>query len=123
MLSKPAFMNAVHCLSSYRWHSLPRARLALIWAGIEGLFSIDSELVFRVSLYASRFLEPDDETTRRKLFKDIKGLYKQRSQAVHGSQLKGAGQESVQQSAALLLKLIQQCVAGNTLPDVDALAP
>jgi hypothetical protein len=123
LLSEPPFMNAVHCLASYRWHSLPRARLALVWAGIEGLFSIDSELVFRVSLYTARFLEPNDETNKQQLFRDVKRLYKQRSQAVHGSELKGDVHESVEKSAALLLRLIQQCVMSNALPNVEALAP
>lgn len=58
LIKVPEFQNAVHCMATYRWHTLPRARLALIWAGIEGLFNIESEVLFRLSLYISRFLEP-----------------------------------------------------------------
>jgi hypothetical protein len=123
LLSKPSFQNAVHCLASYRWHSLPRARLAVLWAGIEGLFGVESELVFRVSLYSARFLEPNNQPNRQKVFKDVKGLYKQRSQAVHGSELKGDAGECVNKSAALLQRLIQHCVTNNGLPSVEALAP
>src|ERR1044071_6298538 len=60
LLKTPGFQNAVHCLATYRWHSLPRVQLAVLWAGIEGLFGVESELVFRLSLYAARFLEPND---------------------------------------------------------------
>src|ERR1017187_2929102 len=58
LLSLQHFQNAVHCLATYRWHSLPRVQLAVLWAGIEGLFGVESEIVFRLSLYAARFLEP-----------------------------------------------------------------
>ena len=123
LLAEPAFQNAVHSLASYSWHSLPRARLALLWSGIEGLFDIDSELVFRLSLYAARFLEPSNEAQRMQIFKDVKRLYKNRSRAVHGSEIKGDANACVRESADLLLRLIRHCVTGNSLPDLEALAP
>ena len=58
LLDDDGYSNAVHCLSSYRWHSMPRAQLALLWSGIEGLFRVDHELSFRLSLYAAKFLCP-----------------------------------------------------------------
>lgn len=123
MLDNPAFQNAVHCSASYRWHSLPRARLALLWAGIEGLFGVDSELSFRISLYAARFLNPDDDVTRRDEFKRMKKLYGHRSKAVHGSNMKGKPQELVAESAELLTRLISACVEQGELPDAEKLAP
>ncbi len=74
LLSNISFENAVHALASYNWHSLARAQLALLWSGIEGLFEVDSELVFRVSLYAARFLEPENEINRKQTFEDVKRL-------------------------------------------------
>lgn len=123
LLDEPAFQSAVHCLATYRWHSLPRVQLAVLWAGIEGLFGVDSEIVFRLSLYAARFLEPDDETRRSQVFADVKRLYKQRSAAVHGSRIKGDLKAGVTDSTELLLRLLRRCVDDGDLPRTQTLAP
>jgi len=123
LLADPMFQTAVHSLASFHWHPHPRTRLALIWSGIEALFGVDSEVVFRVSLYTARFLAPDDESERTKIFADVKRLYKQRSAAVHGSKMKGDLQLAVQESANLLRRLIRRCIENNELPPVKTLAP
>lgn len=101
LLDDKSFETAVHCLSSYRWNPHPRVRLAVLWSGIEGLFGVDSELVFRISLYAARFLVPDDDDARRRVFHDVKGLYGERSKAVHGSNMSGDVGAVVDKSADL----------------------
>lgn len=123
LLSQHGFQNAVHCLATYHWHSLPRARLALLWAGIEGLFGVDSEVVFRVSLYTAKFLAPNDTFVQRQIFADVKRLYNVRSKAVHGGRLKGDPSNSVSESVELLRRLIVACIEGKRLPSVDHLAP
>ncbi len=123
LLDNDQFRNAVHCLASFAWHSMPQARLAVLWSGIEGLFEVDSEIVFRLSLYIARFLEPHDKVKRSKLFADVKRLYKQRSAAVHGSRIKEDAKASIDESIELLLRLIRQCVTNKQLPQVDNLAP
>jgi hypothetical protein len=121
LLTGHGFQNAVHCLATYRWHSLPRAQLALIWAGIEGLFGVDSEIVFRVSLYSAKFLAADDPEQQRVIFNDIKRLYGVRSKAVHGGKLKGDPLSSVAESASLLSRLIRTCIERRSPPVIDAL--
>lgn len=121
LLSQHGFQNAVHCLATYHWHSVPRAQLALLWAGIEGLFGVDSEIVFRVSLYTAKFLAPDNVEMQRKIFADVKRLYNVRSKAVHGGRLKGSPKDSVVESIELLRQLIIACIMRNRLPPVDEL--
>lgn len=123
LLDKPEFENAVHCLATYRWHAHPRPRLALIWAGIEGLFNIESELVFRLSLYTAKFLTPDNKKEMKGMFSKVKELYKQRSAAVHGSRIKGELAKAVDDSAQLLKSLIKRCIVAGDLPKVEDLAP
>lgn len=123
LLEEPAFLTAMHCLATYRWHSVQRAQLALVWSGIEGLFNVDNEIVFRLSLYIARFLAPSDRSRQIELFNQVKRLYKFRSQAVHGSKIKGGAGSEVEESAELLLSLIRGCVANQALPQLDALAP
>ena len=123
LLDKAAFRTAAHSLASFHWHTDYRTQLALIWSGIESIFGIESELVFRVSLYAARFLAPDDEWERARLFTTAKKLYKQRSRAVHGSDIKGDAQVSVRESSDLLRRLIRRCAETKGLPDVESLAP
>lgn len=123
LLDIPEFQHAVHCLSTYRWHSYSGARLAIIWSGIEGLFKIESEIVFRLSLYISRFLEPAEKLKRKELFNSVKKLYKLRSSAVHGSKIKGNAEAGVKDSAALLNRLIRECIKNGGIPCAEELAP
>jgi hypothetical protein len=98
-------------------------QLAVIWAGIEGLFGIESEIIFRLSLYSARFLEPTDEMARQAVFALVKRLYKQRSAAVHGAELKGDASAAVREAVQLLLRLLKKCVEMKGLPEIDSLAP
>ncbi len=123
LLDKQEFQNAVHCLATYRWHAHPRARLALIWSGIEGLFNIESEIVFRLSLYTARFLASDNKEEMKTIFSDVKRLYKQRSAAVHGSIIKGEVSKSIDDSVQLLKTLLKRCIVAGNLPRVEELAP
>ena len=123
LLDVHEFQHAAHCLSTYRWHTYSSARLAIIWSGIEGLFKIETEIVFRLSLYISRFLEPNDKTKREELFKGVKKLYRTRSSAVHGSKIKGSAETGVEDSVKLLNRLILECIKINSIPNADDLAP
>ena len=107
MLDSDRFQTAVHCLSSYRWHSLPQVQMAILWAGIEGIFGASTEIRFRISLYIARFLHPDDKNSQREVFKAIKKLYDSRSAAVHGSKLKSSIKEDVDASANYLCNILR----------------
>jgi len=123
LLDSQGFETAIHCLATCRWHSLPRVQLAVLWAGIESLFRIESEIGFRLSLYSARFLEPDDRVEQSKVFANVKRLYRQRSAAVHGSNVKDNLNAEVSESATLLLRLLRRCVQNKALPETDMLAP
>lgn len=123
LLDDDAYRNAVHCLASYKWHSIPRAQLAILWSGIEGLFRVDSEIVFRVSLYTALFLEWSSKEKQRELFSRVKDLYKSRSRAVHGGKMKENAQKAVQDSAELLCCLIKRCAELKSLPNTSDLVP
>jgi hypothetical protein len=114
------FHNAIHCLASYKWHPLPRAQLAIIWAGIEGLFDVESEITFRLSLYISNFLA-SGKKRKEEMFKKIKNLYNFRSAAVHGLRLKDDLNNIVNDSAIILRKLILKCINDNAIPDKNNL--
>ncbi len=123
LLKDANFMNAAHAMASYNWHPHPRARLAILWSGIEGLFGIESELVFRISLYCAKFLSPIDEEKRKNIFSSVKRLYKLRSSAVHGSDLHDGTDSGIVDSAKLSQALIKQCIEINATPKQEELAP
>lgn len=120
LLENEKYSIAVHSMATYRWHSIPRIQLAIIWAGIEALFDVSSELNFRISLYAAKFLSQEKESVKE-LFDNIKKLYNARSAAVHGAKIKGNVNELVEQSAELLNRLIRQCAIINSLPETEKL--
>ena len=94
----------------------------MLWAGIEALFAIDRELSFRLSLLSAKFLEPNDKTAAKGVYKQVKNLYKARSRAVHGGEMKGDSKTLIHDSATLLHRLIRRCVESEALPNSEELA-
>lgn len=123
LLKDSRFETAVHCLASYRWHSMPRVKLAVLWAGIEGVFGASSEIRFRISLYIARFLHPVDVDAQRTVFAAAKRLYDARSAAVHGSAVKNNMNSAVDESAEMLRQILLRCVANSALPQERELVP
>ncbi|MGQ7859446.1 hypothetical protein ACUN0G_09040 [Pseudomonas sp. 32A] len=123
LLSDDRFQTAIHCLASYRWHSMPRIKLAVLWAGIEGIFGASSEIRFRISLYIACFLHNEDPIKRKATFETIKKLYNTRSAAVHGSKMKGNISGAVDESAEILRQILLQCVIYKSLPNENDLVP
>jgi hypothetical protein len=123
LLGNERFNTAVHCLASYRWHAMPRIQMAVLWAGIEGMFGASSEIRFRISLYIARFLHPTDAKSRKEKFELVKKLYKSRSSAVHGSKVKDNIAQAVKESAELLGEIIRGVIEQKELPNEDELAP
>lgn len=121
LLNNDRYSTAIHSMATYHWHTTPRVRLAIIWAGIEALFDLSTELSFRISLYAAKFLSDKDNEYAKELFGNIKKLYSARSAAVHGGKIKGDENELVKHSAELLNRLIIKCTEKNALPDMNAL--
>jgi hypothetical protein len=78
-----SFRLALEAAVDWRYFADQRSALARVWAGIEALLGISSELVFRIALYSAALLEPRGATRRRR-FAAVKGLYSDRSKAVHG---------------------------------------
>ena len=121
LLENPQFQTAVHCMSSYLWHSLPRAQLAILWAGIEALFEVSNEISFRLSLYIANFLAGDKEGEAKDIFEKTRKLYSSRSLAVHGGKIKGDTDNHVLQAALLLNRLIIRCAEIGSIPNTAEL--
>ena len=77
------FRFALEAAIDWRYAGDNRAAISRLWAGIEAIFGIKSELVYRISLLASTVLCPRG-TERLGGFRDVKRLYDLRSKAVHG---------------------------------------
>ena len=108
---------AVHAMATYRWHTLPRVQLAILWSGIEALFvDVKAELSFRLAMCIALFLSGEDKKRAVQMYDEVRALYKDRSSAVHGSELKTKKKNPVSESAQLLLKLIRKCAETGALP-------
>jgi hypothetical protein len=123
LLDNDRFQTAVHCLASYRWHSLPRIKLAVLWAGIEGIFGASTEIRFRISLYIAKFLYLNDVEMQKENFEAIKKLYDSRSAAVHGSKIKGDINVEVEKTATILQNILIKCVSNKSIPNEKELVP
>lgn len=108
------FETAVNSLWSYKQSLRPSVQMAIIWAGIESLFGVQNELVFRISTLAALFLGGG-----RQKQQEIKKLYSARSKAVHEG--KQPSESCVSDSAGLLHALILECVERGCLPNENSL--
>lgn len=121
LLDKDPFMTAVHAMASYKWHSMPRVQLAILWSGIEALFEASTEISFRISLYIANFLAGENALEAKDLFEKTRRLYSSRSAAVHGGKIKGDMDGLVSESAALLNRIIRRCAELGMLPNTQEL--
>ena len=80
------FRLALSAAVDWQYASGPRMAISQLWSGIESLFGISSELVYRISLQVASLLE-ERGMTRQDRFKQVRKLYGARSKAVHGEEL------------------------------------
>lgn len=83
LLATPRFHLAVQCLTTHQHEANPRMAAISLWAGIEALLGIQSELRFRTAALVSAFLEPVG-VSRVRRYRAVGKLYDFRSKAVHG---------------------------------------
>lgn len=81
-----SFRFALAAAVSWQYSSDPRVAIAQLWSGIEAVFGISSELVYRISLLIASLLEPRG-VARQTRFARVRKLYEARSKAVHGEEL------------------------------------
>ncbi len=115
-----AFRLALEASIDWRYAKEPRLAVARIWTGIEALFGISSELVYRISSLCASLLE--DRGPRRKArFQAVKRLYGQRSKAVHGEALNQDQLASAMNNSYALLRelLILTIERGRVLTTED----
>lgn len=106
-----SFRFALEAAVDWRYSRDLRAALARVWSGIESIFGISSELVYRISLLSAAVLEPRGEA-RRARYRLVKKLYGVRSKAVHGDRISDEKlKDGLGASAQLLSDLLLAIVA------------
>jgi hypothetical protein len=104
--SSERFRFALEASNDWRYCKDARTAISRLWAGIECLFGVSSELVFRLSLMAASVLYPRG-SQRRECFHRVKKLYGVRSKAVHGDDISEEGlNEGLDNSFCLLRDLL-----------------
>lgn len=87
LLSKnESFRLALEAAIDWRYAKEPRQAVGRIWSGIEAMFGVSSELVYRISILCASLLEKRG-APRKARFQAVKKLYGLRSKAVHGDSL------------------------------------
>lgn len=115
-----SFRFALEAAMDWRFATEPRSAISRLWSGIEAVFGITSELVYRISLLSACLLaERGDE--RLKKFQNVKTLYGLRSKVVHGEQLSGEKMTSALNDSYHLLAdlLILTISTGHVLDQSD----
>ncbi|MER9524138.1 HEPN domain-containing protein [Mesorhizobium sp. M0292] len=121
----PEFSSAMKCFGNAHYLPDHDIRIMLLWAGIEGLLSVDAELSRRLALYAAILMDgtPDEKAA---YFEEVKRAYSIRSQAVHGAKAKPDKLETGYRLASrILIGLLARCVEIGRVPspaELDRLA-
>jgi hypothetical protein len=115
------FRFALEASVDWRYAKDSRAAISRLWAGIESLFGISAELVYRLSLFGSIGLAARGED-RLQAFRRIKASYGIRSKAVHGEPLTQEKLTSgMHESFDILRALLLYCVLIGGVPTEDDL--
>jgi hypothetical protein len=115
------FRFALEASVDWRYSKDPRAAISRLWAGIESLFGLTAELVYRVSLFGSVGLAARGEE-RLQAFRRIKASYGTRSKAVHGEPLSEEKLASGMHEAFDILRaLLLHCVLRGSVPTENEL--
>jgi hypothetical protein len=119
LLEKPAFRLAVDSLTTHQHEASLRMTTASLWAGVEALLGISSELRFRLSALIAAFLEArGPERVRR--YRGLKKLYDFRSRAVHGTAIDDTAlQEHISEVRVLLSSLLCKITELGRFPSDD----
>jgi hypothetical protein len=119
-VSEP-FRFALEAAVDWRFSTDARSAVARLWSGIESLFGIQSELVYRISIHVACLLAPRGEA-RRAMFEHVKDLYGLRSKVVHGVNMKSEKiQVAMDDSFELLRDLLVYCIDAGGVPSNDEL--
>lgn len=86
LMSNPNFQNAMQALNTF--HNVPydNFRALIAWTGIEGLFNVEHELRFKLSLLVSKYVSSKSESYQ--LYRRLKKSYNLRSKIAHGNHVK-----------------------------------
>lgn len=101
-----SFRFALESATDWRYATDMRSAVARLWAGIEAIFGISSELVYRISLLSAS-LTTHRGRGRHERFNEVKKLYGLRSKIVHGDKVsKEKQREALNKSYHLLRELL-----------------
>jgi hypothetical protein len=115
LIERPRFRLASEALSTHHLQHGRRMMAANIWAGIEALVDVQTELRFRLSAFLAALLEPPGPA-RRALYKRIQKLYDLRSKVVHGAAVEEAAiRDHTIEARTLLARVMRNCVERNAL--------
>ena len=110
LLEKPQFQLAVDSLCSHHQMASKRMTATILWSGVEALFSINSELRFRLAACIAATLE-DRGTHRVACYRRVKRLYDFRSRLVHGTT---AGEEAIDEHVIEVRKILSRLICRFT---------
>jgi hypothetical protein len=119
LISEPVFSSAMRCYGNAHYLFDFDIRIMLLWAGIEGLLSVDAELNRRLALYAA-LLHKGSTAEKITYFKEVKKAYAIRSRAVHGGKATSEDLRlGYQTSSNILVNLLVRCVELGRVPSTD----
>jgi len=125
LISDASFGSAMRCYGNSHYLFDLDTRIMLLWAGIEGLLSVDGELNRRLALYAA-LLHKGTAEEKIAYFKVVKKAYGIRSKAVHGGKAAaGMLEAGYRASSDILVRLLARCVELGRVPtpaEFDALS-
>jgi len=116
-----SFRFALESATDWRYATDQRSAVARLWAGIEAVFGVSSELVYRISLLSAS-LTTSRGPQRRERYIEVRKLYGLRSKIVHGDKISQERQrEALNKSYHLLRDLLLLAIVRGRMFNQDDL--
>jgi len=121
LVADESFSRAVRYLTNSHYLFDIDARIMLLWAGIECLLGVESELRNRIALHAAIMLDAEP-AEKHAYLKTVRSAYDVRSKVVHGRAKSAADlQAGYEQAASVLTRLLRKCVELGRVPSAGEL--
>jgi hypothetical protein len=110
------FRTGVEALCSYLHAANYRMMAAQLWAGLEALFGIRFEIGYRLAVQIALLLEPRGPACRA-LYEQMRKLYKDRSDAIHGNKMDEARlARHVAEARGILARVLRRILERGKVP-------
>lgn len=120
-IANPQLEIAIESVSTFHQQGSLRMSIVALWAGIEALLNVYSELRFRLSIELAAYLG-QNQSEKISIYNQLKKMYDIRSKAVHGAKMDDSILvKHILETRGILRRILIKIAENNSIPTSDEL--